>query len=264
MKLTVWILAGLGVLLLAVAAWMAGKSALLMSTGTRAVGEIVDVRVHAPVVQFRAESRIVRGQLPRSKDPIYVKGDHVPLYYAIESPQRFVVAGFDQMWGRPIVVSCIALILFAAARIVHMVTLGVKDSAIFSLTFQLAGVAMLTGCAIVVLSQWAELRGSIHTMGTVVNGRGEPWRLFKSGEDSSLPAQISFTHTSGRELTAIDKAVDAKVLASNESVHVFYDPDRPERARIAAFTALWFNAILLGVFGLAFYGAGTLAARKLK
>lgn len=273
MKLAAWILALLGVMLLGVAAWMAGKSAWLMSTGTRAVGEIVDIRMipgggsstasRAPVVQFRAESRIVRGQLQSSKDPVYGKGDHVPLYYAIESPQRFVVADFDQMWLRPIVVSCLALVIFAAARIVWMAMLGVKDSAIFSLTFQLIGMAMLVGCAIAALAQWAELRSSIHTVGTVKNGRGEPWRLFKSGDDMPLDAEISFTHSTGRKMTVIDKAVDAKYLAPNESVHVFYDPERPERARIASLNALWLNAILVGLFGLAFYGAGTLVSRKL-
>ena len=138
MKLAAWILALLGVMLLGVAAWMAGKSAWLMSTGTRAVGEIVDIRMipgggsstasRAPVVQFRAESRIVRGQLQSSKDPVYGKGDHVPLYYAIESPQRFVVADFDQMWLRPIVVSCLALVIFAAARIVWREARGEKNA----------------------------------------------------------------------------------------------------------------------------------------
>jgi hypothetical protein len=240
-KLTVWILASLGVVLLAVAVWMAGKSAVLMSTGTRTVGEIVDVRLHAPVVQFRAEGRIVRGQLPRAKDPIYVKGDHVPLYYAIEAPQRFVVAEFDQMWGRPIVVSCMALVLFAAARIVRMAVLGEKASAILSLTLQLIGTALLAAGAIVALSQWAELRRSIHTIG-MANERGE----------------ITFTTTAGRKLTASDDAVGAQ----EESVHVFYDPERPERARVATFGALWLNAILLGLFGLAFYGAGALVAKR--
>ncbi len=261
------ILIGLTAALMLAAAWLALHSLLLMANGTAATGEIVDIRVipgggsrsreiHAPIVQFSAGPRIVRGQLSGSADPTYVKGDRVPLYFAIATPERFVVADFDQMWLRPLVVGCIALVTLAASWLVRMAMRGVNEPAIFGLAFQGIGAAMLAAALLVTVAQWLELRRGIHTVGTVTNGKGEPWRLFKSGSYTPLAAEIAFTGANGRQLTAVDPAIDANLEAPNAPVRVFYDPERTQRARVAAFGALWFNSILLAVFGLAATGAG--------
>ena len=109
MKWARGILTAVGVALIVVAGWLAGPSIVLMHSGAITTGEIVDIRIipsrgsghslRAPLVQFRAGPRIVRGQLKATSDPVYIKGDHVPLYYAPAMPERFVVADFEQAVG---------------------------------------------------------------------------------------------------------------------------------------------------------------------
>ena len=265
MKWALWILAGLGAALLVLAGSMAGRSLLLTSSGASAEGEIVDIRVipggsgrtvHAPIVQFRAGPRVVRSQLNASTDPIYLKGDRVHLYYSPAEPQRFVVADFEQMWQRPLVVTTISMLLFAAAWLVHKAIHGISEPVIFSLAVRGIG-GLLVGAAIVMsTSQWLDLRRGIHTVGTVVNGKGEPWRLFSSGNNPPVTAEISFTTTTGRKVIVLDPAIDARFKVHNAPVHLYYDSERPQRARVATFVALWFRPILLGFLGLAALGAG--------
>lgn len=272
MKWALGILTGLGVALIVVAGWLAGPSIILIQSGAIATGEIVDIRVlpsrgsgrdlHAPMVQFRAGPRIVRGQLKASSDPVYLKGDRVPLYYAPATPERFVVADFEQMWQRPVIVTCLALALFAAACLVGKAMRGVSEPVIFSLAFRGIGALLLSAAILTAGLQWLELRQSLHTVGTVTNGRGEPWRLFKDSGYRATPAEISFVTTTGGKVAITDFNLDARNQPPNAPVHVYYNLERPHRAKVATFGALWFNSILFGAFGLATLSAG-LAVRVL-
>ena len=266
MKWALGILTASGVALVVVAGWLAGPSIVLMNSGASATGEIVDIRtipsrgssrdLRAPLVQFRAGARIVRGQLKATSDPVYIKGDRVPLYYLPATPERFVVADFEQMWQRPVIVICLALALFAAAWLVGKAMRGVSEPVIFSLAFRGIGALLLSAAILTAGLQWLELRQSLHTVGTVTNGRGEPWRLFKDGGYAAAPAEISFTTTTGAKVAIADFNLDTRNQPPNAPVHIYYNLERPHRGKVAAFGALWFDSILFGVLGLAILSAG--------
>ena len=263
MKLFFGVLGALAAASLLLAGWTAAPSIRLMTGGEQTEGEVVEVRelrgprpLRTPVVQFRANGRIVRGQLAASAAPAYLKGDRLSLYYAVESPERFVVADFGQMWQRPALAAALALALIAAAWMVRLSMQGVKEPVIFAGAFNALGALLLAAALWMSLSQWLELRRAIHTMGTVTNARGEPWRLFRSGAAADLPAEISFTTTAGRQARFVDASINARYRRPEDLVHVFYDQDRPQHARVAAFVPLWLNKILVAVFALAAIGAG--------
>ena len=266
MKWALGILTSLGIALIVVAGWLAGPSIVLMHSGAISTGEIVDIRIipsrgsgrslRAPLVQFRAGARIVRGQLKATSDPAYIKGDRVQLYYAPATPERFVVADFEQMWQRPVILICLALAMFAAAWLVGQAMRGVSEPVIFSLAFRGIGALLFATAVLTAASQWLELRRSLHTVGTIANGRGEPWRLFDNGGNSAIPAEISFVTTAGVKLTIVDIGFDARYQPPNAPVHIFYNLERPHRGKVATFGTLWFNSILFGAFGLAMLSAG--------
>lgn len=270
MKPAVWILRALGCAAIALAAWLAAGSLRLVLGGVAAAGSVSEVREvrnggsraqRAPVVQFRAEGRIVRGPLRAVTDPEFDPGDKVTVYYRPEAPERFAVATFGQLWERPAVLCSLALMLFAAAWLCRMSQRGATDAAVFGRAFQWFGAALLGGALLAAVFTAAEVGRGIHTVGAVLNGQGKPWVLFKSGDYVARTAEIGFTTTAGKSVTVAQPGLDANFAAPNQPVHMIYDIERPLRARIASFGGLWFNALLLAVFGAMFAAAGILAKK---
>jgi hypothetical protein len=110
------ILRRVGVLLVLLGAGIAVGPARLVMSSTRVDGTVVDMRGKVPVVQFRAGSAIIRGQMKGGADARRQKGEVVTLYYQSDVPERFVAANFGQLWMGPLLAVCAGLVVLVVAR----------------------------------------------------------------------------------------------------------------------------------------------------
>ncbi len=120
---------------------------------------------------------------------------------------------------------------------------------VFSI-FGIAGIGMLVGCGLLVMSTQAFLAVAIGADGTVVRLEYE-----RSGSDSggAYYPIVRFLLRTG-ETIEFRSSVGSSPPSyrRGEPVRVLYDPTAPESAEIDSFVSLWFAPILLGFMGSVF------------
>ena len=124
---------------------------------------------------------------------------------------------------------------------------------VFSI-FGIAGIGMLVGCGLLVMSTQAFLAVAIGADGTVVRLEYE-----RSGSDSggAYYPIVQFLLRTG-ETIEFRSSVGSSPPSyrRGEAVRVLYDPTAPESAEIDSFFSLWFGPIVLGFLGSVFSAVG--------
>jgi hypothetical protein len=93
---------------------------------------------------------------------------------------------------------------------------------------------------------------AVRTDGTVI--WMEPVRTTRTGAGTSVP-QFRFTANDGRlHIINSDISVPSSTFKRGEQIHVLYLQSNPENARIDAFSTLWQQSLVVGIWGTVWSG----------
>jgi len=274
MRIAVYLMYAVAALALAFAAYFAVRSAALVIAGEHLAGEVVRIDAddqagshvtHRPVIRFIDANRepsewTGRGERTASS---YGPGDKVELLRERGAEPRIEIDEFSGLWASALV--CVALAwVFGGVGVLMKLSdgdVGWRLAGAFCVYF---GLPFLAGGIAAALGDLAALRHGSWASGTVTNGRGVEWTLFKSDASSrgQLPAVVRMTAADGREVELTDGQANATYMAQGARVDVLYPPGRPYAGRIYAPLDHWLASLILLGIGLPLSAIGIVLWRR--
>jgi hypothetical protein len=102
------------------------------------------------------------------------------------------------------------------------------------------------------LHRAAFIHAALRTDGTVIEMR--PVRTTRTGAGTCIPVFRFTANDSRLHIIVSDVSVGSTSFKQGEQVRVLYLASNPEIARIDAFSTLWQNSLVVGIWGLVWLG----------
>jgi hypothetical protein len=180
------------------------------------VGRGASPHLLAPVVRLVTRTgRVMEVRGLAEKYPSVGPGDHLPVVYPPEAPERAAIAGVRELWGAPLACLVIAFLLAGTAALLRASERGAAVPALVGGVALLLGVPLLLAATLMAVGRLALLRDGVRASGEVTNagGRTRRWSQPRSGVSCSRRWYASRTPP-GREIRVVMPRGERRVRAA--------------------------------------------------
>jgi hypothetical protein len=266
------VVAALAVAVAAAGLALARRPLALIVGGERVEAEVIRLapvgrgsspHLLAPVVRLVTRAgRVMEVRGLAEKYPSVGPGDHLPVVYPPEAPERAAIAGVRELWGAPLACLVIAFLLAGTAALLRASERGAAVPALVGGVALLLGVPLLLAATLMAVGRLALLRDGVRASGEVTNagGRTRRWSQPRS-EIAMQPAVVRFANAAGREIRVVMPAVNAEYLRPGVRLPLVYRPERAHAAEVLGFRHYWSATGVLGGLGIVLCAGGAALLR---
>jgi hypothetical protein len=277
MRIPAYVMFGVAVLALLIAAYLALRSAAFLLGADRLSGEVVRVEsstfvedeitrtAYWPVIRYLARNNEpAEWKGPAARDlSKYGPGDKVELLRGSGSEPRIETNAFSALWSWSVVCVVLAWTFGGIGVLMRLVDAEGAPVAIAAFCVFL-GVPLLVGGIARGGIDFAALREGAWASGMVSNGQRVE-RASSSADAASrgqVWATVRMTAADGREVELIDERSNAIDYAPGAKVEVLYLPGRPYAGRIYTPLSYWLATLILLGIGLPLTAIGCALLRR--